>query len=317
MISLGAHCPRLASLNVRGTTVSQRGLAQLSKRWHIFNGYDDFSMPLKSQHSCNTDSVLTRSLSTGKPSCPALVHLNLLDTAVTPHIIVIIDHHCHHHLHHHRHCYAPPLAVHFLNRIDSQWISPIGDSLSTSLSSSPFWPRSFPLLSTRWSPTTPSWGRSNTRALRRWASCQIKSGERMLKWTQQFRARAVLLWWTMPLAKKMNDDEIDYWRWKLHIKIMLITPNMQVLRCFTVMNDALGEWENSNLRRLNFVNCHVTFTLIFTFTFLEGSTLSTAMWVSLSLSEEHQFCQLPRKWASPILLNPYSSYTPLVLIFYT
>ena len=32
IISLGSHCPRLASLNVRGTTTSQRGLALLSKR---------------------------------------------------------------------------------------------------------------------------------------------------------------------------------------------------------------------------------------------------------------------------------------------
>ena len=44
------------------------------------------------------------------------------------------------------------------------------------------------------------------------------------------------------------------------MKIVMIRPNIQVLRCFTVMNDALGEWENGNLRRLNFVNCHVTFT---------------------------------------------------------
>ena len=38
---------------------------------------------------------------------------------------------------------------------------------------------------------------------------------------------------------------------------------MQVLRCFTVMNDALGEWDNSNLRKLNFVNCHVRYFLLY------------------------------------------------------
>jgi len=108
LASLGANCPRLASLNVHGTIVSQRGLALLSKRSSI----------------------------TGKPSCPALVHLNLLDTAVIPFAVyeVVTNH---------------------------------------------------------------------------------------------------------PLLREVEYESFE-----------------EVLRCFTVMNDALGEWDNSSLRRLNFVNCH-------------------------------------------------------------
>ena len=47
---------------------------------------------------------------------------------------------------------------------------------------------------------------------------------------------------------------------RIYFLVKKKTLKVQVLRCFTVMNDALGEWENSNLRRLNFVNCHVSFT---------------------------------------------------------
>jgi len=108
LASLGSHCPRLASLNVRGTTTSQRGLALLS----------------------------IRSPSTGKASCPALVHLNILDTEVIPFAVyeVITNH---------------------------------------------------------------------------------------------------------PLLREVEYESFE-----------------EVLRCFTVMNDALGEWDNGNLRKLNFVNCH-------------------------------------------------------------
>ena len=55
-------------------------------------------------------------------------------------------------------------------------------------------------------------------------------------------------------------SEVEYENFEWYDEMNQI---VQVLRCFTVMNDALGEWENSNLRRLNFVNCHVSFTFTF------------------------------------------------------
>ena len=105
------------------------------------------------------------------------------------------------------------------------------------------------------------------------------------------------------------------WSWEWYQNNHDDTDDVQVLRCFTVMNDALGEWENSSLRRLNFVNCHVSVffilnCLIFFYCHVSFTQLVLTFWNSECTSQQNEL-QLDQinesyfEWLSMIIIRQH------------